>query len=76
MGSNDWQDWWLRACGGRGNQFEVGQHPSSRRLLTSSKSTGPPLGWRGSSWPLISFDRDFRSFQPQGLDLWLLPPAA
>jgi predicted nucleic acid-binding protein len=27
-------------------------------------------------WRLISFDRDFRSFQPQGLDLWLLPPAA
>ena len=52
------------------------QHPTSRRPLTSSKSTGPPLGWRGSSWPLISFDRDFRSFQPQGLDLWLLPPAA
>jgi hypothetical protein len=22
MGSNDWQDWWLRACGFRGNQFE------------------------------------------------------
>jgi len=26
-------------------------------------------------WRLVSFDRDFLSLQPQGLDLWLLPPA-
>ena len=27
MGSNDWPDWWLGACGFRGNQLEAGQHP-------------------------------------------------
>ena len=58
MGSNDWRDWWLGACGFCGNQLEAGQLPVFPQAVDELKIHGASAGLQGQQRKPIALQLD------------------